>query len=84
MKVDLVEVEWLDHYSQDAWMTIEDLNDTDSVDYTVTTVGVLVKETKDWLYIASTVNKEYICQTMCILKRCVTKRKVLKKVEFTS
>ena len=82
MKTDLVEIEWLDHANIAGWQRIDNIEDFGIPE--MQTIGFLIKENKEALYISSTIGGDEVNATMIVLKSCITKRKVLKKVELTS
>ena len=75
--MDLIEVKWQDHCSLDAWTNIDGIDSEMSI-AEVVTVGFLVKETKTALYVSSSIDNanRNICQTMCIIKKVVTSRRL--------
>ena len=69
--------------SNNDWLTMDNIENR-MLPSSIITTGYLIKETKDCLYIAMSIFKdqEEMCPTFCIVKSCITKRKVLKKIEF--
>lgn len=72
-------VEWLDHWTHKGWKSVQEYEDEGwLVDEICKTTGWLLKETKTGLLIGNTLNGNgNPCQTMFILKNCITKKKVL-------
>ncbi len=73
-------IEWLDHssFSLNHWRDLAELQDL--APKPCTTIGFIVHETKDHLVVAGTANPEQDRYNgeMCIVKKCIVKRKKLK------
>ena len=82
-------IEWMDHCSSsNAGWKLQ--NDLDLEPMKIVSVGVVLKETKQYVVIAGTMdidesnstNHTYTCE-MCILKKCIVRRETLKELKIT-
>ena len=77
----LVEVEWLDYCSMagSTWNSMEDVKRLAIIH--MESVGYVISDTKDELVLASHISKdlENCSGDMCIMKKAITKMKVLRK-----
>ena len=76
-KIKIVQIDWLDHYAKEAgWINLENYVPKLLV---MTTVGFLVKETKEVYILSMTEDgKGSVGSLMHILKCCVVRKKCLK------
>ena len=76
----LVKVVWLDHcgYTQSVWRSTSFVKE-DLAPFEVETIGFMLKETDDFIILASTISPdpedEKSQMEMCILKSCIKSRK---------
>lgn len=72
-------IDWLDHssFNRAKWRTFDEASDLGPIG--VHTVGWVIKETKEYLIVASTLtDDETLMNEFCILKSCIKKRKVIR------
>lgn len=71
-------IDWLDHsgFTRGSWHDTEDTMELDPI--FVTSIGYLLKETKEYIILASSItNADHTAGESCILKSCIKKRKFL-------
>ena len=70
--MNLERITWTDSFSSDKWTHIADIDDEELI---ITTVGFVVKETKEIITLASTVHSGAMaCCLMAIPKCCIKSR----------
>lgn len=75
----LEEITWEDHFSNEAWITQEDLVKDDGGIF-VTSVGYRLKETKNKVVLVQNVaTNGHVSCAMTILKKTITKRNIVKE-----
>jgi hypothetical protein len=76
LKYDIVEITWLDHYANDAWIDIEEIEINNTI---CTSVGYFVKENTNYIVLARTITNDGLCDgLMFIIKDVIIEIKYLK------
>lgn len=69
-------IKWVDSYSSDKWVPIDEIDDGELI---IVTIGHVVKESGEYVTISSTMHSNArVCCTISIPKCCIKSRKIIR------